>query len=248
MRCLPQFLGPVVEGIELVARQLEIEINSANDNPLIDVDAQASFHGGNFLGEYVAIGMDQLRYYIGLMAKHLDVQIAMLVTPEFNRGLAPSLVGNTSRTYNMGLKGLQLTANSMIPMLQFLGNSIADRFPTYAEQFNQNINSQSFGSANLARQSVEIFRRYLSIALMFAVQALDLRTHLVAGHYDARATLSPRGRRLYEAVRDVLGVKPSRERPYIRNDDEQALDRHIHLIDDDLVAGGAIRNALAPSV
>jgi phenylalanine ammonia-lyase len=244
LRCLPQYLGPIAEGLEHIASQIEIEINSANDNPLIDVDSNASYHGGNFLGQYVAVGMDQLRYFIALTAKHLDVQIAMLVAPEFSKGLSPSLVGNTERKTNMGLKGLQLTANSIVPMLAFLGNSIADRYPTYAEQFNQNINSQSFGSANLTRRSLEIFRQYLAIALLFGVQAVDLRTYRLAGHYDARACLSAPTSRLYEAVRNVVGREPSPNRPYIWNDDEQLLDQHITRIDDDLKVGGLIGQAL----
>jgi phenylalanine ammonia-lyase len=144
----------------------------------------------------------------------------------------------------MGLKGLQLTANSIVPMLAFLGNSIADRYPTYAEQFNQNINSQSFGSANLTRRSLEIFRQYLAIALLFGVQAVDLRTYRLAGHYDARACLSAPTSRLYEAVRNVVGREPSPNRPYIWNDDEQLLDQHITRIDDDLKVGGLIGQAL----
>src|SRR4029450_3022213 len=100
---------------------------------------------------------------------HLDAQIALIVAPEFNRGLPPSLVGNPERSYNTGFKALQLAANSIVPMLSFLGNSIADRFPTHAEQFNQNINSQGFGSANLARESLRRCRQYLAIALIFGV-------------------------------------------------------------------------------
>ena len=50
--------------------------------------------------------MDHLRYYLGLLAKHHDVQLAFLVTPEFNNGLPASLVGNPDRKVNMGLKGL----------------------------------------------------------------------------------------------------------------------------------------------
>ena len=45
----------------------------------------------------------------------------------------------------MGLKGLQITGNAMMPLLTFYGNSLTDRFPTHAEQFNQNINSQGYG-------------------------------------------------------------------------------------------------------
>ncbi|KYC37949.1 histidine ammonia-lyase [Scytonema hofmannii PCC 7110] len=244
LRCLPQYIGPIADGIEQIKRQIEVEINSVTDNPLIDVENQASYHGGNFLGQYVGVGMDQLRYYIGLLAKHLDVQIAYLVAPEFNNGLPPSLVGNRERIVNMGLKGLQIAGNSIMPLLTFYGNSIADRFPTHAEQYNQNINSQGFASANLARRSVEIFQEYIAIALIFGVQAVDLRTYIVADHYDARATLSPATRDLYIAVRNVVGVPPFSDRPYIWNDHEQPLDEHIAQIAADIASGGEIVNAL----
>ena len=244
LRCLPQYMGPIVDGIEQIQRQIEVEINSVTDNPLIDVENQACYHGGNFLGQYIGVGMDQLRYYMGLLAKHLDVQIAYLVAPEFNNGLPASLAGNRQRSVNMGLKGLQITGNSIMPLLTFYGNSIADRFPTHAEQFNQNINSQGFASANLARRSVEIFQQYMAITLMFGVQAVDLRTYLVADHYDARATLSPATRDLYMAVRDVVGQKPSLDRPYIWDDHEQALDEHITRIAEDIATGGQIVAAI----
>ncbi|MBD2500516.1 HAL/PAL/TAL family ammonia-lyase [Anabaena azotica] len=244
LRCLPQYMGPIVDGIEQIQQQIEIEINSVTDNPLIDVENQASYHGGNFLGQYIGVGMDQLRYYIGLLAKHLDVQIAYLVTPEFNNGLPASLVGNKGRAVNMGLKGLQISGNSIMPLLSFYGNSIADRFPTHAEQYNQNLNSQGFASANLARQSVRIFQQYMAMALMFGVQAVDLRTYVTAEHYDARATLSPATRDLYVAIRDVVGQPPSADRPYIWNDDEQALDEHIAKIAIDIANGGKIVQAI----
>jgi len=244
LRCLPQYMGPIVDGIAEIAQQIEVEINSVTDNPLIDTENQASYHGGNFLGQYIGVGMDRLRYLLGLLAKHLDVQIALLAAPEFNNGLSPSLVGNTSRKVNMGLKGLQIAGNSIMPLLTFYGNSIADRFPTHAEQFNQNINSQGFASANLARRSIELFQQYMAISLMFAVQAVDLRTHQVAGHYDARECLSPLSLPLYEAVREVVGKPPNVDKSYIWNDNEQSLDLHIALIAADIAQEGRIVQAV----
>ncbi len=244
LRCLAQYLGPIVDGIEQISGQVEVEMNSVTDNPLIDVENQASYHGGNFLGQYIGTGMDSLRYYLGLLAKHLDTQIALLVAPEFNNGLSPSLTGNTGNPVNMGLKGLQIVGNSIMPLLTFYGNSLADRFPTHAEQFNQNINSQGFASANLARRSLDIFREYLAISLMFGVQAVDLRTYLIAQHYDATAYLSPQTRQLYLAVREVIGQLPSANQPYIWNDREQPLDEHIAKIVADIKAGGVIVQAV----
>ncbi|MGL5793114.1 MAG: aromatic amino acid lyase, partial [Waterburya sp.] len=220
------------------------EMNSVTDNPLIDVANQASYHGGNFLGQYIGTGMDSLRYHLGLLAKHLDTQIALLVAPEFNNGLSPSLTGNTENPVNMGLKGLQIVGNSIMPLLTFYGNSLADRFPTHAEQFNQNINSQGFASANLARRSLDIFQEYLAISLMFGVQAVDLRTYLIAQHYDASVCLSPQTRKLYLAIREVIGQPPSADKPYIWNDREQPLDEHIAKIVADIKAEGVIVQAI----
>ncbi len=245
LRCLPQYIGPIVDGVSQIAKQIEIEMNSVTDNPLIDVENQASYHGGNFLGQYVGMGMDHLRYYLGLLAKHIDVQIALMVSPEFSNGLPPSLVGNPERKVNMGLKGLQISGNSIMPLLTFYGNSLADRFPTHAEQFNQNINSQGYISATLARRSVDIFQNYIAIALMFGVQAVDLRTYKMAGHYDARQCLSPATVELYTAVRQVVGQPPTSVRPYIWNDNEQSLDQHIARISNDIATGGLIVQAVS---
>ncbi|MDJ0595532.1 MAG: aromatic amino acid ammonia-lyase [Pleurocapsa sp. MO_226.B13] len=244
LRCLPQYTGPIADGIKEIIQQIEIEINSVTDNPLIDVANSASYHGGNFLGQYIGTSMDNLRYYLGLLAKHLDVQIAMLAMPEFNNGLSASLVGNSDRPVNMGLKGLQITGNSIMPLLTFYGNSLTDRFPTHAEQFNQNINSQGFGSANLTRHSIEIFQQYMAIALIFGVQSVDLRTKKIANHYDASQCISPATRELYLAIKEVVGKPPSAERPYIWNDNEQALDEHIALIAADITNGGRIVEAI----
>lgn len=240
VRCLPQFVGPILDGLATIAAQVEVEANSVTDNPLIDAGRNAVYHCGNFLGQYIGVGMDQLRYYIGLLAKHLDTQIALLVAPEFNRGLSASLVGNTGREVNVGLKPLQLTGNSIMPMLGFFGNTIADRFPTHAEQFNQNINSMGYGSASLSRRALDIFEHYLAVSLLFAVQAVELRTHGVTGQFDARRTLSPATARVYEAVRHAVGRPITQERPLVWDDRDQFLDGYIARVRADIAAEGAV--------
>jgi phenylalanine ammonia-lyase len=246
LRCLPQYLGPIIDGMMTITGQIEVEANSATDNPLIDAEARIAYHCGNFLGQYIGVGMDQLRYYLGLLVKHLDVQIALLVAPEFNNGLPASLVGNRQSFVNTGLKALQLTANSLMPRIAFFGQSLADRFPTHAEQFNQNINSQGLGSAVLTRESIEACQQYMALALIFAAQAADLRTFERFQHYDARETLSDATRTLYEAVKRVVGVKPDRQHPYIWDDADQALDSHIAALVEDIQTGGEVCDHAEP--
>jgi phenylalanine ammonia-lyase len=245
LRCLPQYMGPIIDGLRLIGQQVEMEINSATDNPLVDEARGNTYHGGNFLGQYIGVSMDQLRYHIGMLAKHLDVQIAMAVMPAFNNGLSAMLVGNTERPINGGLQSLQICGNCIMPQLMFFGNPLTPHYPTHAEGFNQNINSQGFGSANLSRRSVEIFQQYMAISLLFGVQAAELRTHKVLGHYDASQSLSQASLPLYAAIYEVIGRQFSAEQALIWNDYEQAMDAYIAAITEDIRQGGKIVRAVA---
>ena len=244
LRCLPQYMGPIIDGLRLIGEQVEVEINSATDNPLVDEANGNTYHGGNFLGQYIGVSMDQLRFHVGMLAKHLDVQIAMAVMPACSNGLSAMLVGNTERTINGGLQSLQLCGNCIMPQLQFYGNSLTTHYPTHAEGFNQNINSQGFGSANLARRSVEIFQQYMAVSLLFGIQAAELRTKIVCGHYDASQAVSPATLPLYTAIYDVIGREFDGDKALIWNDYEQAMDAYIAAITEDIRAGGKIVQAV----
>jgi phenylalanine ammonia-lyase len=158
---------------------------------------------------------------------------------------APEVIKRLEASHDYVLAAAKL-GNFIRPVITFYGNSLADRFAAHAEQFNQNINSQGLGSANLARQSLDAFHQYMAVALMFGTQAADLRTFQTMGHFDARATLSHASVRLYETVRAVVARPPSEGRPYIRNDNEQALAEHIRLIATDITAGGQILRSVKP--
>ena len=248
IRCIPQFLGPVADGIKTINKQIEIEANSVTDNPLIDMENYQLIHGGNFLGEYIAIAMDQTRQYIGLVSKHLDAQIAMLVMPEFNSGLPSSLTGNSTNQINMGLKGLQITANSVMPMLLFYGNSIADKFPTHAEQFNQNINSQGFNSALLTAKSIDLFRKYISVSLIFAVQAVDLRVRKMDKDFDVKAHLSPETYKVYKAMMQICDKPENGKLPFIFNDNTHPIDNYLKRIENDINQTGLLEEACSDTL
>jgi phenylalanine ammonia-lyase len=141
-----------------------------------------------------------------------------------------------------------LTANSLMPRISFFGQSIADRFPTHAEQFNQNINSQGLGSAVMARESLDTCRLYLAVALIFGVQAADLRTYQQFHHYDAREALSGATAATYNAVKRVTGVTPSRERPYVWDDADQSLDEYVAALADDLENHGQVAESFSPII
>ncbi|CAF1042704.1 unnamed protein product [Didymodactylos carnosus] len=137
-----------------------------------------------------------------------EVQIAQIVASEFSNGLPDCLISNPQREVNMGVKGLQLCANSIMPYLLFFGNSIADRYSTHAEQYNQNINSMGHG--------------------------VDLRSKSLGNTYDARNLLSTNTIKTYEPIREIIKVPINHDKPYIWNDNEQALDEYISLVADSL--------------
>ncbi len=248
LRCLPQYFGPIVEGLARTIEVVETEMNAVSDNPLIDAKDERFYQSGNFLGQYVAVAMDDLRRQLGLMAKHLDVQIALLVTPAFSNGLPSSLRGNDKLAYNMGLKGLQITGNSIMPMLTFLGNPLVEHYPTHAEQYNQNINGLSWGAANFAWKSVELFQHYLAVALLFAVQAIDLRAKASLGHCDGSTLLGSLLTPLYSAVFEAVGSEFDRERPFLFDDSDQWLEQYLAALYGNIASRESIVKAIEPII
>jgi phenylalanine ammonia-lyase len=230
LRCLPQFTGPIIDAWAVAARQIETEANSANDNPLIDPESGEVYHTGNFLAQYTATAADSLRLHLAMLIKHLDVQIAMLVAPEFNQGLAASLVGNVAMGLNIGLKSLQIHCNSLAPLVQYHARPIADLFPTHAEQFNQNINSQGMNAANLTRDSVDVAEQFMACAMIFALQAIELRARAESGRFDASELLSPATRTLYQVARNIAGGRPDAETSLIWDDIDAAIQPRIEAL------------------
>lgn len=248
LRCLPQYMGPIVEGIARVTQVVEREMNSVTDNPLVDGEHGRFYQSGNFLGQYIGIAMDDLRRFLGLLAKHLDVQIARLVAPEFNHGLPASLHGNGDLSFNMGLKGLQITGNSIMPLLTYHGNPLVEHYPTHAEQFNQNVNGLSWGSANLAAKSVELFTHYTSVALIFAVQSLDLRARKIHNHYDGRCLIGPSLVPLYEAVYETFGCRENDVAPLVFNDADQSLETNLARLSECMFNEESLVASVAPVI
>ena len=246
LRCFPQYVGAIVEGVARVSATLETEMNAVSDNPLIDPDNREFHQSGNFLGQYVGIAMDDLRRFIGLLAKHLDVQIASLVAPEFNRGLSPSLRGSDQNSYNMGLKGLQICGNSIMPMLTWMANPIVEHFPTHAEQFNQDVNGLSWGAANTAWKSVEMFQQYLAVSILFGIQAVDLRAKSVLGHYDGRNLLGETATEFYDVACELISVEPRRDRPMLRDDSDRWLEQDIENLVADIASQGRLIDSVEP--
>ncbi|MEO7363601.1 MAG: aromatic amino acid ammonia-lyase, partial [Gemmatimonadaceae bacterium] len=114
IRCAPHVIGVLEDALPFLWSTIENELNSANDNPLVDPDTERVLHGGHFYGGHVAFAMDSLKNIIANIADLLDRQFALLVDTRFSNGLPANLSGATGiRTaINHGLKALQIASSA----------------------------------------------------------------------------------------------------------------------------------------
>jgi histidine ammonia-lyase len=172
LRCTPQVHGAVRDAINYVRSVLEVEINSATDNPLIFPDEEKVISGGNFHGEPLAISLDTLAIALTELASISERRIEQMLNPTLNRGLTPFLALRPG--IDSGYMIVQLTAASLVSENRVLAHpACVDNIPTSANQ--EDFVSMGSISANKLIQVVENVRTVLAIELMIAAQALDQR-------------------------------------------------------------------------
>jgi len=110
LRCAPHVIGVVQDSLPWLRQMIENELNSANDNPIIDGDNERVLHGGHFYGGHIAMAMDTLKTGIANLADLLDRQMAQLMDYKFNNGLPFNLSGaeGERKPINHGFKAVQI--------------------------------------------------------------------------------------------------------------------------------------------
>ena len=171
IRCVPQILGPIKRAIDNCEKVLLDELNSANDNPIIDHEKKEIFHGGNFHGDYVSFEMDKLKIAITKLTMLCERQINFLMNHKINDKLSP-FINMATLGLNFGLQGMQFTATSTTAENQTLS------FPMYVHSIstnndNQDIVSMGTNSALMTKKVIENCFEVLGIGLMSALQAVD---------------------------------------------------------------------------
>lgn len=189
-RCAPHVIGVLADMLPTFKTMIETEINSANDNPLIDVSEQGRvLHGGNFYGGHIAFVMDSLKNLVANVADLLDRQMAILVDPKFNNGLPANLSGaeGPRAAINHGLKALQIGASAWAA--EALKNTMpASVFSRSTESHNQDKVSMGTIAARDALRVLQLTEQVATAQLFAAVQALRLRERegvLNDAHYPA---------------------------------------------------------------
>ena len=172
VRCTPQILGPILDTIDFAEKVVENEINSVDDNPIIDAKQKKIVHGGNFHGDYISLEMDKLKIAITKLTILVERQLNLLLNSDSNKILPPSLNDNEPGL-NYGMQGVQFTATSTTAENQMLSNPMSIHSIT-CNNDNQDVVSMGTNSAIITKKVIENAFQVMSIQLVAAVRSLAI--------------------------------------------------------------------------
>ncbi len=192
IRCAPSVLGVLIEASEIARGILEIELNGANDNPLVDPDTGEILHGGNFYGGHLCFALDGLKSAVASVADLIDRQVALLCRPETSEGLPAELISleGPGGFAHHGFKGMQVTASALTAEALKLTMPAA-AFSRSTESHNQDKVSMGAIAARDCLRVLDLSEAVVAIGLLAVCQCVDLRG----------GAPSRQSRRLHEAVR-----------------------------------------------
>ncbi len=177
LRCTPQVHGASGDALDYVKGIIDVEMNSATDNPLIFPEYDQILSGGNFHGQPVALALDFLAIALSEMANISERRTERLVNPQLS-GLPAFLVKEGG--LNSGFMIAQYTAAALVSENKVLSHPASvDSIPTSANK--EDHVSMGTISARKCREVLFNAENVLSIELLCAAQALDLLTNLKQG-------------------------------------------------------------------
>ncbi len=176
LRCAPHVIGVLEDALPFFTQLLTTELNSANDNPLLDPEAERVLHGGHFYGGHVAFVMDSLKNAVANLADLLDRQLAQLVDPKFNHGLPANLSGaqGARQPLNHGFKAVQIGASAWTAEALKLSMP-ASVFSRSTECHNQDKVSMGTIAARDCLRILQLTEQVAAAALLAVCQAVRLR-------------------------------------------------------------------------
>ena len=194
LRCIPQVHGAARDTLFELRRVLEIELNSATDNPLVFPETNEVISGGNFHGEPVAMALDYAAIGVSELGALSERRIERLVNPDLSGGLPAFLVGEPGT--NSGMMMAQVTATALCAENKILAHPASiDSLPTSANR-EDHVSMGMTGSetqSQKARQYLLLIRSYpQNTRVIHTLLWVTLSTHsdcLVSS--TASASLSP---------------------------------------------------------
>lgn len=177
LRCMPQVHGAARQGLAYVRSVLEVEANSATDNPLIFADEGRIISGGNFHGQPVAQVLDLLAIVCADLASISERRIARLIDPALS-GLPAFLTRDAG--VNSGFMMPQIVAAALVSELKLRAQPASvDSIPT--DNNKEDHVSMGMAAALKARAAVELLESVVALELMTAAQALEFLLPLRPG-------------------------------------------------------------------
>lgn len=172
LRCVPQIHGGSKDCFKYVKEKVEIEMNSATDNPLIFYEDEEVISGGNFHGQPMALAFDFLGIGLAELANISERRLERLVNPSLSNGLPGFLIRNGG--LNSGFMIVQYSAAALVSENKVLAHPASvDSIPSSANQEDH----VSMGTI-ASRKAMEILdnvRKVLSMEILAACQGIDLR-------------------------------------------------------------------------
>jgi histidine ammonia-lyase len=179
IRCAPHVIGVLADALPFFRQSIENELNSANDNPIIDAEGERVLHGGHFYGGHIAFAMDGMKNAVANLADLLDRQMALLVDSRYNHGLPANLSGveGPRAAINHGLKALQISASAWTAEALKL-TMPASVFSRSTECHNQDKVSMGTIAARDCLRVLELTEQVVAALLITVRQGVWLRCRL----------------------------------------------------------------------
>ena len=176
IRCAPHVIGVLADSLPWLRSMIENELNSANDNPIIDGIGEHILHGGHFYGGHIAMAMDSMKNCVANLADLADRQIATLVDIKMNHGLPPNLTAaqGPRRHINHGFKAIQIGCSAWTAEALKL-TMPASVFSRSTECHNQDKVSMGTIAARDCLRVLQLTEQVLAATLLAAVQGIRVR-------------------------------------------------------------------------
>ncbi|MFZ1403453.1 MAG: histidine ammonia-lyase [Anaerolineae bacterium] len=181
LRCIPQVHGACEDAIKYARWVVEIELNSATDNPLIFVDEASGavdvISGGNFHGEPLAIAFDYLGLALTELGNMSERRLSRLLDADSNGHVLPPFL-TADGGLNSGFMLVQYTAAALCSENKALVHpASADTIPTSANVEDHVSNGPIAGRQ--ARRILRNLETILAMELLAASQGIDFRRQVL---------------------------------------------------------------------
>jgi histidine ammonia-lyase len=174
---MPQVHGPVRDCLEYVRSAVDVELNSATDNPLVFADSGDVLSGGNFHGQALGLGFDFIAIGLSELASISERRIERLLNPDYG-SLPPFLADEPG--LNSGFMIAQVVAAALVSENKVFSHPASvDSIPTSGNK--EDHVAMAMGAALKLKQIVANLEKILAIEFLCAAQGLDYLRPLKAG-------------------------------------------------------------------